>query len=169
MSEAEFFTIESDAAAAAITVFLAIAGMAIRIQRSARAQAAFAGRAGFRDTGAPARAWLIGIGRRQLGTFTRKAAVDLKYRRRMRIQPVPVSNEDLERIEAVADFAPAAAAIRDALAQLTPTISEAVHLRVVNDLPFAEVARRLGCTEGAARVRVSRGLTQMADTLEEHR
>jgi DNA-directed RNA polymerase specialized sigma24 family protein len=39
-------------------------------------------------------------------------------------------------------------------------------LRVGHDLPYAEVARRLGCSEGAARVRVTRALTRLADLLE---
>jgi DNA-directed RNA polymerase specialized sigma24 family protein len=38
---------------------------------------------------------------------------------------------------------------------------------VVDELPYDEVARRLGCSEGAARVRVSRALTRLAETLEE--
>jgi DNA-directed RNA polymerase specialized sigma24 family protein len=34
------------------------------------------------------------------------------------------------------------------------------------DLPYREVAKRLGCSEGAARVRVARGLARLAEILE---
>jgi DNA-directed RNA polymerase specialized sigma24 family protein len=34
------------------------------------------------------------------------------------------------------------------------------------ELPYREVAQRLGCSEAAARVRVARGLSRLADMLE---
>jgi RNA polymerase sigma-70 factor (ECF subfamily) len=53
-----------------------------------------------------------------------------------------------------------------ALAQLPEGQRKAVRLRVVDELPYAQVAQRLGCSEGAARVRVTRGLAQLAEVLE---
>ncbi len=44
---------------------------------------------------------------------------------------------------------------------LVPAISAAAH-----DLPYTPPAQRLGCSEGAARVRVARGLSQLVDELE---
>jgi DNA-directed RNA polymerase specialized sigma24 family protein len=38
---------------------------------------------------------------------------------------------------------------------------EAVHLRVVGELEYGEIASRLNCTEGAARRRVHRGLARL--------
>jgi DNA-directed RNA polymerase specialized sigma24 family protein len=37
---------------------------------------------------------------------------------------------------------------------------------VEEELSYAEIATRLGSTEGAARVRVARALSQLADTME---
>ena len=48
-----------------------------------------------------------------------------------------------------------------ALEQLSPLIREAVLLRVGADLPYSEVAARLGVEPVTARVRVSRGLAQL--------
>lgn len=115
----------------------------------------------------PARAWLIGIARRQLGTFVRRQRVVDKYTRRLGIPREESGADDLERVEAAADFVPTRDAMRAAMAQLSPGVARAVELRVVDELPFADVALALGCSEGAARVRVSRGLSRLADLLEE--
>ena len=42
-------------------------------------------------------------------------------------------------------------------------------MRVVTELSYVEVAQRLGISEGAARVRVSRGLAALAGLLEQVR
>src|SRR6266536_3552434 len=49
-----------------------------------------------------------------------------------------------------------------ALASLPSSQREAVRLRVVGDLSYRQVATRLGCSELAARIRVSRGLSALA-------
>ena len=47
------------------------------------------------------------------------------------------------------------------LDQLSDVVRAAVELRVGHELPYAEVAAQLGCTEGCARVRVARGMRQL--------
>jgi RNA polymerase sigma-70 factor (ECF subfamily) len=71
-----------------------------------------------------------------------------------------------ERIEELADLADLRAAVRDALRSMSPRVAEAVALRIGEDLSYDEVARRLKCSPGAARVRVARGLDQLAELLE---
>lgn len=129
--------------------------------------AAFVRRRRFRDTGAPARAWLYGIARNQLGHYLRRHRVADRYRRRLGTGPLDLSDDELERIEELADVAPYREEIRAAITQLPEGLAAAVVLRVGEDLSYAEVARRLGCSEGAARVRVSRGLHQLAELMEE--
>jgi RNA polymerase sigma factor (sigma-70 family) len=51
------------------------------------------------------------------------------------------------------------------LASLSPELREAVRLRVLDDLPYAEVAAATGTTVGAARVRVHRGLSALRQRL----
>ena len=43
---------------------------------------------------------------------------------------------------------------------------EAVQLRVVGELGYAEIAARLDCTEGAARRRVHRGLARLNNLMQ---
>ena len=52
------------------------------------------------------------------------------------------------------------------LAKLTSDQRDALELRVVQELPYHEVARRLGTTEATARARVSRGLRALGAALE---
>ena len=73
----------------------------------------------------------------------------------MGLEPIELTSEDVERIDALVDFAPLQVAVTAALADLSPGLREAVVLRIGDDLSYEEVARRLGCTVGAARVRVS--------------
>jgi RNA polymerase sigma-70 factor (ECF subfamily) len=129
--------------------------------------AAYLARRRFRPGPAPARAWLFGIARRQLGTFARRQRVADRARRRMAIPPFDLSDDDLERIESLVDLAPIAAAVRAAVADLPPGQAEAVRLRIGDDRSYVEVAAALGCSVGAARVRVSRGLRALAERLEE--
>jgi RNA polymerase sigma-70 factor (ECF subfamily) len=127
--------------------------------------AAFVSRSRFRDTGAPAGAWLFKIARRQLAHFLRREAVASRARQRLGIDVDDLGVTDVERIEALADSGPLFADLERALAQLPDGQAEAVRLRVGMDLAYPEVAVRLGCTEGAARVRVSRGLARLFDDL----
>lgn len=128
---------------------------------------AFASRGRFTKTGAPARAWLFTIARRQLTRFIRREQVSRKYRRRLGIDTtVQLGVEDLERIDELTDSGPQRAAAALALESLPANQREAVRLRVAEDLSYSEVATHLGCTEGAARVRVSRGLRSLADLLD---
>ena len=128
--------------------------------------AAFAQRSRFRDTGTSARPWLYAIARNQLGHYLRRRKVSDRYRRRLGIEPLALTPEELERVEELVDAAPFRAGIRDALAQLPASLADAVVLRVGEDLAYPDVAARLGCSEGAARVRVSRGLNRLADLME---
>jgi len=128
--------------------------------------AAFDSRRSFRDTGAPARAWLFTIARRQLNHFIRREKVRDKYRRRLGVDSIALTPDDYERVEQLADLDPLRSDLQNALESLPPAQADAVRLRVAEDLPYPEVAARMGCSEGAARVRVSRGLTQLADLLE---
>jgi RNA polymerase sigma factor (sigma-70 family) len=128
--------------------------------------AAFAARWRYRETGAPARAWLFKIAQRQLSRALRRGRVAERARRRLGVERISPDEESIERIEALADLEPVRAAVRDAIGSLSPNLATAVALRIGDDLPYAEVARRLGCSEAAARTRVARGLSQLADRLE---
>ena len=128
--------------------------------------AAFVGRRRFQSFGdGSARSWLFGIGRHQLARYARRQRVSERYRRKLGVERTVVDDEALVRIEALADIASLRDALRSALASLPAGQVDAIRLRVIDQLPYAEVARRLGCSEGAARVRVTRGLSQLAEVI----
>ncbi|MEM9036396.1 MAG: RNA polymerase sigma factor [Actinomycetota bacterium] len=129
--------------------------------------AAYLARRRFRPGPRPARAWLFGIARNQLSKFARRQRVADRARRRLGIPPLSPSDEDFERIEYLIDLQPVGDALREAIAVLPSSQAEAVWLRVGHQRSFAEVALALGCSEGAARVRVSRGLRRLADAMEQ--
>jgi RNA polymerase sigma factor (sigma-70 family) len=127
---------------------------------------AFLSRRRFRDPGHGARAWLLGIAHHQLTRTLRRRRVEDKARKRLGMERVPMDEVSYERIEELADFAPVREAIREAMGSLSPKLAEALTLRIGLELPYDEVARRLRCSQGAARVRVARGLARLTDLLE---
>ncbi len=128
---------------------------------------AFASRMTYRDTGATGVAWIYGVARHQLGRFFRTGRIDRAARRRLGMPERELPPADYERIEDLIDFAPIRGAIADALASLREDHRDALRFRVIEELSYAEVARRLSCTEDNARQRVSRGLRRLALVLQD--
>jgi RNA polymerase sigma factor (sigma-70 family) len=128
---------------------------------------AFASRTTYRDTGANGVAWIYGVGRHQLGRFFRAGRVDRAARRRLGMPERDLPPGDYERIEDLIDFAPIRGAIAEALESLRDDHREALRYRVIEQLSYPEVARRLSCTEDNARQRVSRGLRRLGVVLQE--
>jgi RNA polymerase sigma-70 factor (ECF subfamily) len=109
--------------------------------------------------------WLYGIASRQLRTFWRRNQISDRARRRLEIQtPLTATTgwEDLEAAEARLD----GDRITGALDRVPVTNREAVRLRVVERLGYDEISQRLGCSPGAARVRVLRGLRRLGTEFE---
>lgn len=127
--------------------------------------AAYLSRDRYREERGVPRAWLTGIARHQLARFLRRRRVAEQARRRLGVPPVAIDDGSLERIEALVDLSPLRRRLQEAVAGLSKSVAAAVMLRVGEELPYAEVARRLGCSEGAARVRVTRGLAKLARDL----
>jgi RNA polymerase sigma factor (sigma-70 family) len=127
---------------------------------------AFAFRRRYRDTGAPTLAWLLGIARHKLSRSLARGRVEDHARRRLGIERRELDDLAIERIDELCSSEDLRNRVEEALESLTPKVAEAVVLRVVCELPFAEVARRLDCSEVAARMRVARGLSQLHDSLE---
>jgi RNA polymerase sigma-70 factor (ECF subfamily) len=128
---------------------------------------AYASRRNYRDTGADGVAWLYGIARHQLGRFFRRGQIDAAARRKLGMPVRDLPAEDYERIEELVDLAPISEALLEALDSLAEEQREALRLRVIDGLGYADVAQRLGCEPAAARQRVSRGLRAMGLTLQQ--
>jgi RNA polymerase sigma factor (sigma-70 family) len=121
--------------------------------------AALAGRRRLTPDRGSAAAWLYGIARRQLVTFQRRGHVERRARRRMGMARIELTDEMLERVEAVADAELAQVDI--ALAALPDDQRAAVHARIVEDHDYDEIATAQQISEPAARQRVSRGLAAL--------
>ncbi|WP_053226861.1 RNA polymerase sigma factor [Solirubrobacter soli] len=128
---------------------------------------AFRGRGSFRGrTDLEARAWLLTIARRQVGRYLKKGALDRRAREALGVRTPVLLDGEAEEIERWAGLAPLRDALGEELARLSDDQREALRLRVVEELPYPEVARSLGVTEATARARVSRGLRALAAALE---
>jgi RNA polymerase sigma factor (sigma-70 family) len=128
---------------------------------------AFASRRSYTEMGVSGVAWIYGIARHQLGRFFRAGTVSAAARRRLGMPERELPPEDYERIEDLVDLAPVRQAIAEVLGTLSPDQRDAMQLRVIDGLGYAEVAARLSCSPDNARQRVSRGLRKLALALQE--
>ena len=110
--------------------------------------------------------WLYGIARRQLALYYRRGRIEQRALARLHLEREPAPPELLAEISDRAGLSELRAELADALARLSPSVREAVHLRIVHELPYPDLARDLGITEQAARARVSRGLAKLAELLD---
>src|SRR3954452_25114936 len=119
----------------------------------------------FRDmaegSGAP---WLFGIARNLLRQYHKHNRIETAARARLGL---PVDWQGTEEYDAVDDRIAAVAmkpALQHAVHGLPVDQRRALELRIIDQLPYEEVAGRLGCSINAARLRVSRALRHL--TLE---
>jgi RNA polymerase sigma-70 factor (ECF subfamily) len=71
----------------------------------------------------------------------------------------------LEQAAAIAAESGSGYSIEPLVAPLTPREREAIVARYIDDLPYVEIARRLGCSQVAARARVSAGIRRLRKAL----
>jgi RNA polymerase sigma factor (sigma-70 family) len=123
----------------------------------------------FDPTRGSAGAWVGGIARNQLRSWIRRGVVDARARQRLRILTPAYTEVDEEMVHASVDEEPVRAAVRGALRSLSDADQKVIHLRVVDRLPYEEVADVLGCSAGAARVRSSRALARLRAAVDRER
>ena len=113
----------------------------------------------FRDladgSGAP---WLFGIARNLLRQYHKHNRIESAARERMGLQVAAAECEDYERVDERSEANALAPLVRHALSALPADQRRALVLRIVHQLPYDAVAGRLGCSQNAARLRVSRAL-----------
>ena len=115
----------------------------------------------FRDrAGGSAGPWLFGIARNLLAESVRRRRIELKACERIGLlerldEPRAASEPDDVWLEG----------LDEALAELPSGERDAVELRVIEGLPYDAVAAGLSTSEGAARVRVARGLGRLRQRL----
>jgi RNA polymerase sigma factor (sigma-70 family) len=102
-------------------------------------------------------AWLNGIAQNLVRGYYRRARVETKARRALEIE-----QHVRAAIAAAENDLTLSGDLEAAMAALSTTERRAVELRVVEELPYEEVAAALMIRPDAARTRVSRGLRALA-------
>ncbi len=130
--------------------------------------AALRGARRYRRQQAPAAAWLFSIARHKLVDAIRRGVVADRARRQLSMEPLVVTDDDLERVETLADLAAGGAAGLLALVDALPVAQrDAVVAHILDERDYPEIARELRCSEAVVRQRVSRGLARLRTQLEE--
>jgi RNA polymerase sigma factor (sigma-70 family) len=109
-------------------------------------------------------AWLLGIARNKLLESRRRKRVEDSARRRLGLEPIAITDADLERVETLAS--------RDAdivglLDGLPSEQRDALISHVIDERSYREIATELRCSESVVRQRVSRGLATLRSEIEE--
>ena len=113
----------------------------------------------FRDeAGGSARPWLLAIARNVLVTSVRRKVLERSACERLGIERDGAAAEPEDRWLDGLD---------EAFADLPTEQREAIRLRVVDELPYDEVAAALGTSAGTARVRVHRGLRSLRQRFDD--
>jgi RNA polymerase sigma-70 factor (ECF subfamily) len=113
-------------------------------------------------------AWLYAIARNTLFDSARRRRVADRARHRLRLGAIAITDADLERVDELAS-SDEAQRLHEALSQLPPATQYALEARIVDEATYAEIAKRLQCSEAVVRQRVRRGLTTLGARLEDLR
>ncbi|HEY1524359.1 MAG TPA: sigma-70 family RNA polymerase sigma factor [Solirubrobacteraceae bacterium] len=103
--------------------------------------------------------WLLGIAARLLADAVRRERIDTRARERLGL-PLDLASED--GYTDIEDRLSPRLALGQALASLPEHERRALELRVVDELPYGQVAQQLEIRPAAARLRVSRALRRLA-------
>jgi RNA polymerase sigma-70 factor (ECF subfamily) len=114
----------------------------------------------------PGAAWLYGIAKRILVSAAQKGAVEDRARRRLGMNPVAITDGDLERVEALATAEAVTSLLQQGLKELPRAQREAVLARVLAEDEYADIAARARTSELVIRKRVQRGLAGLRQRLE---
>ncbi len=109
----------------------------------------------------PARNWLYGIAWNKLHEAQRRGHADDSVRRALGMAPILLTDEGIERIEALAGDP-----VLELLDGLPVEQREAVRARVIEGRGYDEIAADLRCSPSLVRKRVSRGLHRIRSDLE---
>jgi RNA polymerase sigma factor (sigma-70 family) len=129
---------------------------------------AFEKRGSYRGTtDAQASAWIFGIAQRLLVDYFRRGKAQQRAIRKLGLSIPALEDDEYARIEELADLGAIRTAVTQRFQELSGEQREAIRLRVVEERPYPEVARRLDISEGTARARVSRGLRRLGALLDQ--
>jgi RNA polymerase sigma factor (sigma-70 family) len=120
----------------------------------------------FRDeadgSGAP---WLFGIARNLLRQYYKHNRIETAARERLGLPLAFAESDDYDRVDDRISADSLGPVLQTAVGALPAEQRRALELRVVQQLSYQEIAGRLGCTQNAARLRVSRALRTLTGQL----
>jgi len=109
-------------------------------------------------------AWLLGIARNKLLESRRRRRVENSARRRLRLEPVELSDADLDRVDELASLDKEILVLVERLPEAQ---REALAAHVIDERSYEEIAAELRCSESVVRQRVSRALRTLRSQMEE--
>ena len=105
--------------------------------------------------------WLLTIARNAMIDSYRRGKVESAARRRLALEPVAISDSDIEQVLHVA-------AETDLLLRLAEELPaeqfDALRARVLEERGYQEIARQLQCSTAVVRKRVSRAISTLKQT-----
>ena len=116
--------------------------------------AALGARRRYRPEKGAANAWLYGIAMKKLADAQRRGYAENRARRRLGMERLELTDDDIARIERLAHEESASLLVEE----LAPDQREAVLEHVVHERSYGDIAGQLGSSEAVVRKRVSRGL-----------
>lgn len=111
------------------------------------------------------RGWLFGIANHKLADSRRRWVREDRAQRRLGLERPELTEGDVEEFEILRGSYDGEVAA--ALTKLPAGQREAVAARVIDELSYEDVGRKLGVDAVTARQRVSRGLADLRDRLKE--
>src|SRR3954470_9786039 len=116
--------------------------------------AALASRRRYRPELGNATGWLYGIASKKLADAQRRGYAERRARRRLGMERIDLSDDDIARIESLGEAEHATLLVDD----LAADQREAIVAHVVDERSYEEIASELHTSEAVVRKRVSRGL-----------
>jgi RNA polymerase sigma factor (sigma-70 family) len=118
----------------------------------------------YRPDAGPVGAWLLGIAANKLRESRRRKRIEDSARRRLGLEPVAFTDEDLELVDELVGMDER---LQTLTRQLPVDQRNALMARIVEERPYEEIAAELECSSSVVRQRVSRGLRTLRSDLEE--
>ena len=105
---------------------------------------AYAGRRKFRGrTDDDLEAWLFGIARNVLARYVRRGVVERRCLERLEVEVPTITPDEITRVNELAGLSDLRRAVAEEFAALADDQRSALQLRVIDELDYREVARRL--------------------------
>ncbi len=108
-------------------------------------------------------AWLLGIASNKLRESRRRKRIEDSARRRLGLEPVALTDADLELVDELIGMDERLQAL---IRELPAEQRNAVVARIVDERSYDEIAAELSCSKSVIRQRVSRGLRALRSELE---